>query len=74
MKTFSRKTVLSEIEQVLAPFIGAGLARASAITQTEKIGLGEDVTFPELQELLDRLGRGLRVFVGQDPRDPELFR
>jgi len=53
------------IERVVAPDLGETLARASARAQCEALGYsGDTITSAQLESLLEKLGKGMRVFVG----------
>jgi hypothetical protein len=53
------------IEHVVAPDLGETLARASARAQCEALGYSDDTITPiELESLLAKLEKGMRVFVG----------
>lgn len=53
------------IERTFAPFVGETLARASMRAQLARLGIeGPTLTIEQLEQLLDALEKGLRVFVG----------
>jgi len=55
------------IEEVIAPYVGATMARASTEAHCHKLGLKAEVmSAQEVQALLGQLERGLRVFVGPE--------
>jgi len=49
----------------LAPYVGASMARASVNGHIDKLGVsGSIITPSQIDTLLERLGPGLRVFIG----------
>jgi len=55
------------IEEVITPYIGATMARASTEAHCRKLGLKEaSLSAQEVGALLEQLERGLRVFVGPE--------
>jgi len=53
------------VERTIAPFVGATLARASIRAHAERLGIdGAELSAEQVGELLARLEKGLRVFVG----------
>jgi hypothetical protein len=64
--TFPRAAFSGAIAPILAPYIGPTMARASVDSQLDKVGLpGEDLTAPQLETLINKLGGGLNVFLGR---------
>ena len=59
--------VVSEsLVSVLAPYIGENMARASVGMHLQKLGLsGAPLTPGQVETLIDRLGQGLKVFLGK---------
>ena len=68
--SIDRAKMAETMEQTLAPFIGASMARSSVKMHCEKIGLNGDAVSPEqLAQLLEQVGMAMRVFVGTDRAD-----
>lgn len=62
--------VFDAIIRVLAPFIGANMARAAVYSQKDRLELTRpDISQAEVDALLERLGPGLVVFVGREKTD-----
>jgi hypothetical protein len=65
VRAVPRAPLEAYVEQTIAPFVGNSLARASIRAHAERMGLdGTDLTRAQLADLLERLEKGLRVFVG----------
>ena len=62
----NRDEAMKEVVDILSPFIGASLARASVAVHVQKLNLGASMTAEELESFLNRLSTGIRVFVGND--------
>jgi hypothetical protein len=63
----TRPEVLDALATVLAPYLGDTMARASARTHCDKLGLGEgEVTSAQVEALVGKLASGLNVFVGRE--------
>jgi hypothetical protein len=63
--TIDRAAAMKLIERVVAPDLGETLARASARAQCEALGYSDDtITSEQLEAVLEKLGKGMRVFVG----------
>ena len=59
--------LLDVLTAVLAPYLGETMARASARTHCEKLGIRDDDVTPEqIEALVGKLASGLNVFVGRD--------
>ncbi|MGH9320300.1 MAG: hypothetical protein ACRD21_16150 [Vicinamibacteria bacterium] len=62
-----REPALRRIEETIGPFIGHHMARASTELQCKKLGFTEaQITVPQLRALLDGIGKGMFVLVGQE--------
>jgi hypothetical protein len=58
--------VTSKLVSVLAPFLGENMATAAVRAQLQKAGTaGESLRASEVDALIERLGRGLIVFLGR---------
>ena len=63
----TKAEVLDSLAAVLAPYLGETMARASARTHCEKLGIRDDeVTAPQIEALVGKLASGLNVFVGRE--------
>jgi hypothetical protein len=58
--------VFAAIETVLTPYVGRNMASTAAAAQCRRLGL-EGASFAEgdIAKLVDRLGLGLKVFLGE---------
>jgi hypothetical protein len=64
-RAVARAPLEAFVERTIAPFVGASLARASTRAHAERLGInGADLTGEQVGTLLERLEKGLRVFVG----------
>jgi hypothetical protein len=64
-RAVARAPLEAFVEKTIAPFVGASLARASIRAHAERLGIdGLDLTATQVDDLLERLEKGLRVFVG----------
>lgn len=62
--------VTQKIVEILAPFVGPNMAKASVGLQLQKIGhAGEMMSAVTVEELLGKLRPGLAVFVGTAKAD-----
>jgi hypothetical protein len=62
----TREAVTGSLVAVLAPFLGENMAGASVQAQLQKVASGEGpLAPPELEALVEKLGRGLVVFLGR---------
>jgi hypothetical protein len=63
----SQAKVVDALTAVLAPYLGETMARASARTHCDKLGiLGDEITAAEVEALVTKLASGLNVFVGRE--------
>jgi hypothetical protein len=63
----SRAEVLEALTAVLSPYLGETMARASARTHCEKLGIqGKVISATEADALLGKLSTGLNVFIGRE--------
>jgi len=59
--------LLDVLAAVLAPYLGETMARASARTHCDKLGIRDDeVTAAQIDALIGKLASGLNVFVGRE--------
>jgi hypothetical protein len=59
--------MLDMLASVLAPYLGETMARASARTHCDKLGIRDDeVTGEQVEALIGKLASGLNVFVGRE--------
>jgi hypothetical protein len=59
--------VLDALTAVLSPYLGATMARASAQTHCQKLGItGDGLTPAQIEALVGKLASGLNVFVGRE--------
>jgi len=61
----AREDVVVALVQVLGPFIGKALVRASVEGHWGKLGLGVRADESDVARVLEAMGPGLNVFVGQ---------
>ena len=61
----STSAVTGSLVSVLAPFLGENMARAGVQAQLQKVGAGESLSASEVEALVEKLGRGLVVFLGR---------
>jgi hypothetical protein len=65
--SLTKTEVLDALSAVLLPYLGETMARVSARTHCDKLGvLGEEITAAEVDALLGKLASGLNVFVGRE--------
>ncbi len=58
--------MVDTIAAVIAPYVGAGMARPAVQAQAQRLEIGAEGPSPEqLEALLARVGSGLAVFVGR---------
>jgi hypothetical protein len=63
----TKTEVLDALAAVLSPYLGQTMARASAQTHCEKLGVrGDTISAPEVDALVAKLASGLNVFVGRE--------
>jgi len=59
--------VLDSIAGVLSPYLGKMMARASAGAHFQDLGIdGEAVDRQKVDALVDKVGKGLNLFLGRD--------
>jgi hypothetical protein len=59
--------VLDSISGVLSPYLGKMMARASAGAHCKDLSIdGDVVDGPQVDALIERLGKGLNLFLGRD--------
>ena len=62
-----RAAVVSQIVQILSPYLGATMAEASARTHCEKLGIsGTVITSEQAEALIGKIASGLAVFIGRE--------
>ncbi len=65
--------MLATIIRELTPYLGATMARAAALTNSEKLGLfAPELTAAQIDQLLDALSPGLHVFLGKKKTEDAL--
>lgn len=65
MHSFVTQAATQTIEEVISPFLGKNMARASIRAHCTKLGLASDtLSQEELDSLVTALSKGLSVFVG----------
>jgi hypothetical protein len=63
----TKAEVIDALAAVLAPYLGETMARASAQTHCDKLGIrGDAISAAEVDALVGKLARGLNVFVGRE--------
>ncbi len=59
--------VLDSIAEVLSPYLGKLMARASASAHFQDLAIaGEQVDRQKVEALVERVGKGLNLFLGRD--------
>ena len=62
-----REPALRRIEETIGPFIGRHMAKASVQVQCQKLGVTEGpITVQQLRTILEGIGKGMFVLVGQE--------
>jgi len=61
----TRAEVTRSLVEVLAPLLGVNMATAAVQAQLQKVATGETLSPAETEALVERLGRGLVVFLGR---------
>ena len=62
-----REPALRRIEETIGPFIGRHMAKASVQVQCQKLGVADGpLTIPQLRSILEGIGKGMFVLVGQE--------
>jgi hypothetical protein len=63
----TKAEVLDALAAVLSPYLGETMARASAQTHCDKLGVrGDVISAAEVDALVGKLASGLNVFVGRE--------
>lgn len=58
---------VNEIVAALTPYLGEHMARSAALAHCQKLGIaGPEASAEQIEELVDRLQRGLHVFIGRE--------
>ena len=58
---------LRRIEEAIGPFIGRHMAKASIQVQCQRLGVTDgEITTQQLRAVLDGIGKGMFVLVGQE--------
>ncbi|HPR63007.1 MAG TPA: hypothetical protein PK014_02200 [Thermoanaerobaculia bacterium] len=66
LSNIDRQMFLSMIESAISPYIGANMARASLKMHCDRLNLFNPVfTAEECEILLEKLAKGLHVFIGE---------
>jgi hypothetical protein len=59
--------VLDTIQRVVSPVLGENMARSAAQAHCRGLGVnGEEITADQVAALVDRMGKGLNIFVGRE--------
>jgi hypothetical protein len=59
--------VLETIQRILSPVLGENMARSAAQAHCRGLGVnGDQISSEQVAALVDRMGKGLNVFVGRD--------
>ncbi len=67
MAQLNRGAVLEAIIDVIAPYLGPGMARSAVTAHAQKLGFDEaQVTADQVEILLTKIGAGLNIFVGRE--------
>jgi hypothetical protein len=62
-----REPALRRIEETIGPFIGRHMAKASIQVQCQRLGITDgNVSASQLRAILDGIGKGMFVLVGQE--------
>jgi len=62
-----RAAVVSQIVQILSPYLGGTMAEASARAHCEKLGIsGATITREQAEALIGKIASGLAVFIGRE--------
>jgi hypothetical protein len=62
-----REPALRRIEETIGPFIGRHMAKASVQLQCQKLGVTNGpITVQQLRSILEGIGKGMFVLVGQE--------
>ncbi len=62
-----REPALRRIEETIGPFIGRHMAKASVQVQCQRLGITDgNVSAPQLRAILEGIGKGMFVLVGQE--------
>ena len=59
--------VLETIQRIVSPVLGENMARTAAQAHCRGLGVnGDQMSAHQVTELIDRMGKGLNVFVGRE--------
>lgn len=59
--------VLETIQRIVSPVLGDNMARSAAQAHCRGLGIdGDQITAAQVAALIDRMGKGLNVFVGRE--------
>jgi hypothetical protein len=62
-----RDPALRRIEETIGPFIGRHMAKASIQVQCQRLGIADGpITVQQLRAILEGIGKGMFVLVGQE--------
>ncbi len=63
----NRGAVLEAIIEVIAPYLGPGMARSAVTAHAQKLGFdGAHLTADQIEILMTKIGAGLNIFVGRE--------
>jgi hypothetical protein len=63
----TRSEVLDTIQRIVSPVLGENMARSAAQAHCRGLGVdGEEMSADQVAALVDRMGKGLNIFVGRD--------
>ena len=57
---------LAKIAAMIAPYIGALMARSSIDMHSKRLGIGDTIDGGQIDQLLRQLSLGLTIFIGRD--------
>jgi hypothetical protein len=59
--------VLEKIQRIVSPVLGENMARSAAQAHCRGLGVnGEQMSAEQVAALIERMGKGLNVFVGRE--------
>jgi hypothetical protein len=59
--------VLETIQRIVSPVLGENMARSAAQAHCRGLGVnGDHMSADQVAQLIDRMGKGLNVFIGRE--------